>query len=354
MKGLTITRFAALLVCLTVVVSGVSPVIAASPANDNFSGATVVNTLPFSDTVDTTDATLEPGEPSSYCGDIANTVWYVFTPANNGSVAASLSAAFSEIMLAVYTGSSLSELTELACAGSGPLALILSVTAGTTYHFRVGTFPGLSGSLTFTLDTTLPPIASFTFTPPDPSVFDTVQFSDTSTDLAGIGLQTWAWDFGDGATSQEQNPNHQYTADGDYTVLLTVATTDGRTASTSQTVSVRTHDVAIARFSVIKAAVSGLTRKVTVDIETERYPEEVSVELYKSTAGGFILIGCLIKPVPVNNGEKPTNFTFSYTFTDEDASAGSVTFKAIASIVGYRDAFPTDNEFTAPPIKIRN
>jgi PKD repeat protein len=197
-----------------------------------------------------------------------------------------------------------------------------------------------------------PPIASFNFTPADPSVFDTVQFSDTSSDPEGDVLQMWEWDFGDGTTSQDQNPNHQYTADGDYTVLLTVTTTDGRTASITQTVPVRTHDVAIIRFSLVKAAVTGLTRKVTVDIESERYPDEVSVELYKSTGTGFTLVGCLSESVPVHNGKKPTNFTFSYTFTDEDAGAGWVTFKAVASIVGLRDAFPTDNEFTAAPTKV--
>lgn len=45
-----------------------------------------------------------------------------------------------------------------------------------------------------------------------------VQFVDQST-----GLPTsWAWDFGDGATSGEQNPRHLYTKEGTYTVKLTV------------------------------------------------------------------------------------------------------------------------------------
>jgi len=353
MKKLITTVFIALLTFMTLVISGVSPVIAASPANDNFSGATVVNTLPFSDTVDTTDATLEPGEPIPSCGYIAKTVWYVFTPANSGSVSASLNAGFSEIILAVYTGSSLSELSEVGCGAWGPVTLTLSVTAGTTYYFQAGSALEMGGSLTFNLSVTPPPIPSFNVSPLDPSIFDTVEFSDTSTDPANLGLETWEWDLGDGTTSQDQNPNHQYAADGDYTVLLTVTTIDGRTASTSQMMPVRTHDVAITKFSVVKAAVTGLTRKVTVDIESKRYPEEVSVELYKSTAAGFILVGCLSKSVPLHNGKKPTSFTFSYTFTSEDTSAGWVTFRAVATIVGYRDAFPTNNEVVAPPTKVQ-
>jgi len=47
----------------------------------------------------------------------------------------------------------------------------------------------------------------------------TVQFSDLST-----GVQTsWLWDFGDGETSAEQNPSHEYNRVGNYTVSLTVS-----------------------------------------------------------------------------------------------------------------------------------
>ncbi len=43
---------------------------------------------------------------------------------------------------------------------------------------------------------------------------------------------TYAWDFGDGTTSDRQNPTHTYTADGDYTVSLTVMTPYGSTTTT--------------------------------------------------------------------------------------------------------------------------
>jgi len=53
----------------------------------------------------------------------------------------------------------------------------------------------------------------------------TVAFTDLSTSYDGI--VSWLWDFGDGSTSTEQNPSHQYTQDGVYTVSLTVAEADG-------------------------------------------------------------------------------------------------------------------------------
>ncbi|MCK9580972.1 MAG: PKD domain-containing protein [Methanoregula sp.] len=50
-----------------------------------------------------------------------------------------------------------------------------------------------------------------------------VQFTDKST-----GLPTaWTWDFGDGASSTEQNPSHTYSSFGIYTVTLTATNNDG-------------------------------------------------------------------------------------------------------------------------------
>jgi len=50
-----------------------------------------------------------------------------------------------------------------------------------------------------------------------------VQFTDNST-----GNPTaWEWDFGDGGSSTEQNPSHEYTAAGTYTVSLTVTSAQG-------------------------------------------------------------------------------------------------------------------------------
>jgi len=55
-----------------------------------------------------------------------------------------------------------------------------------------------------------------------------VHFSDDSTgDIA-----TWSWNFGNGATSTEQNPVHTYQEPGTYTVTLTVTAADGSDTKT--------------------------------------------------------------------------------------------------------------------------
>jgi subtilisin family serine protease len=66
----------------------------------------------------------------------------------------------------------------------------------------------------------------------------TCGFEDFSDDSDGSVVE-WSWDFGDGATSSDQNPSHSYASGGDFTVTL-VVTDDAGDASvpTSQTVSV--------------------------------------------------------------------------------------------------------------------
>ena len=62
------------------------------------------------------------------------------------------------------------------------------------------------------------PEAVFVASPREGPLPLTVRFTDQSTGIPG----TWAWTFGDGAGSTEQNPQHAYTAEGTYTVTLVV------------------------------------------------------------------------------------------------------------------------------------
>ncbi len=57
----------------------------------------------------------------------------------------------------------------------------------------------------------------------------TVNFSDLSITDAGFSIVSWAWDFGDGGTSTEQNPAHIFENEGQYTVSLTVEDENGFT-----------------------------------------------------------------------------------------------------------------------------
>ncbi len=67
------------------------------------------------------------------------------------------------------------------------------------------------------------PEASFTATPLEGDSPLTVTFTDQSSNVP----TSWQWDFGDGSTSTEQHPVHEYTDDGDYTVTLTAGNAYG-------------------------------------------------------------------------------------------------------------------------------
>lgn len=77
------------------------------------------------------------------------------------------------------------------------------------------------------------PVADFSFT----KQFLTVSFTDQSSSPNG-NISTWAWDFGEGGHSTDQNPMHTYAAGGTYQVNLMVTDEDDRSHSVTQTVNV--------------------------------------------------------------------------------------------------------------------
>ena len=67
---------------------------------------------------------------------------------------------------------------------------------------------------------------------------ETIQFHGTATDEDDDEIVDWHWDFGDGNTSDEQNPTHQYPNGGTFDVTLTVTDERGVTGSVTKTIEV--------------------------------------------------------------------------------------------------------------------
>jgi PKD domain len=318
-------------------------------ANDDFAHRTAIGSVPFSTTVDPTAATRQPDEPSSDCDNGGGTVWYAFTPTTTGSVTAT----GRDTAVTVFSGTSLSDLRVLECRQLFTGGLPFHAVAGQTYLIRLGGLADQGDPFTFTLATSPPLQASFFATPFDPNIFDTVSFFDNSSDPVFADITQQGWDFGDGTTATGSATTHKYAADGDYPVKLTHGTRDGRVAVATQTVSVRTHDVAIVSLNPPKSARAGQTIRITARVRNTRLPDTVTVELDRSTPGGFVPIGQSTQLVSVGSRTRTTPFTFNYTFTADDQAIGKVTFRATATISDARDALPGDNSLNAPPTTVR-
>ena len=74
----------------------------------------------------------------------------------------------------------------------------------------------------------------------------TVNFADTSTN----NPTGWLWNFGDGSNSTEQNPTHEYTSDGTYSVTLSVENPAGNdTYTNSSCIIIEAQPVPVVDFS---------------------------------------------------------------------------------------------------------
>lgn len=114
---------------------------AAGPLNDAFATPFVVTGATGQRTTDSNvGATKEFGEPEHAGNEGGASVWYLFTPAQSGSLTINLAGSNFDTLLGVYTGTALGGLTEVA-ANDDDTGLTSKVTfaaaAGTVYRIAV-------------------------------------------------------------------------------------------------------------------------------------------------------------------------------------------------------------------------
>lgn len=114
--------------------------------NDDFADAVVLTELPTSEKVDTRLATSEAGEPES--AGSGNSVWYRWTPSENGVATVYNCDFWPSADYTVFTGGALGELTQVATGEGGGSTCANNEGAefeaeeGITYSVRVEGFPG--------------------------------------------------------------------------------------------------------------------------------------------------------------------------------------------------------------------
>lgn len=130
---------------------------AAQPTNDDVTNATVIDALPFTDGIDTTDATTAPDDPD--CAGNGHTVWYSFTPDTTVEIVVATAGSDYDTTLSAYVGDP-GTLEQVRCNddfGSLQSRIRFTAQAGTRYYLMVGSFfesPG--GNLVLTAQV-LPP-----------------------------------------------------------------------------------------------------------------------------------------------------------------------------------------------------
>ncbi len=122
---------------------------------------------------------------------------------------------------------------DLTCSFGVVTPIISNIVGNTVDVSASAEFPVRSGMVASTGGGEELPTADFVGSPTSGPPTLTVQFTDLSS--GSPPPIAWYWNFGDGATSTLQNPTHDYTADGTYTVSLRVTSASGTSPVTTKT-----------------------------------------------------------------------------------------------------------------------
>lgn len=117
--------------------------------------------------------------------------------------------------------------TNLTGTISGSLPTLLTANLGANFRVRVNSSNDVIVGSANANDITISDLPTADFTATTACEGTTTNFTDAST--SGGTISSWSWDFDNGNTSTDQNPNETYTSSGIYTVELTVVDDNGCT-----------------------------------------------------------------------------------------------------------------------------
>lgn len=162
----------------------------------------------------------------------------------------------------------------------------------------------------------------------------TAQFTDLTP-----GATSWLWDFGDGTTSTQQNPSHQYNTNGNFTVTLTASTATACTNSLTKTALIDVQPVSIALQALSDGGCAPFTYIPRAVIETVD-----SIVSYQWDLG---------IPGAIFNVKDPPPFTYTstgtYTVSLTVTTAGGCT-QTLSVPAAVRVGTPLTPSFTANPL----
>jgi len=124
--------------------------------------------------------------------------------------------------------------------------------AGMSFHCGGG-----AASSSASASSVAAPVAAFTTVASAVASEGTIQFTDTSANAP----TSWSWDFGDGSTSSNQSPSHDYAVAGSYTVVLTATNSAG---SSTARKPITARSTVVAPVAAFAASATSVTTGVAI------------------------------------------------------------------------------------------
>jgi hypothetical protein len=173
--------------CLLPVLIGLAQVPSSrAVSNDNFVDAWIISSIPYIINSTNTDATREVGEPWHRGSTVGHTVWWSWTAPTSGPMQINTISSSFAAVIGVYTGTSVSNLTEVA-SGRGNHVVDFIAVSGVTYRIALDSRDaGAWGSFYFRLLTGGNPPVNDNFT--NASVISVGTYSLTGATNSGA---TW-------------------------------------------------------------------------------------------------------------------------------------------------------------------
>jgi hypothetical protein len=160
-------RIAVSILTLGLLIGAPAAVLAAAPSNNIWAGRTVIGSLPFSDTVDTTEATVGAQDPliNANCGAPATdaSVWYELTATSDANLTVDVSKSDYSAGVIVATGSP----NNWSIVTCGPGLVIFGASTGETYTILAfdDQSDGIGNGGTLIFSVTPPPVLHLTVDP---------------------------------------------------------------------------------------------------------------------------------------------------------------------------------------------